>query len=314
MKADGSAGRSRQGMIFCGICLLCALMIKPVQDGFEARIGEPEPELDLLYFSSPSAVKRIALGYDSLLADFYWMRAIQYYGRREEADKRPVRFKNLFTLFDITTTLDPNMMDAYRTGSMFLGEPEPVGAGQPQQSLKLLDKGIAAHPQNWELRYDKGFVYYLYLKDYQKAGEVWMGASKLPTAPYWMSGLAAMSLSKGGAIEVAIALWQRQYQETHRADVRENARNHLLSFQVARDLATLESLIARYKTKTGAFPPNLPEVNRGRTHRFATVDPLGTPYGYDPDNGNVWLSLDTKIKYLPVSKDDKEQLRITNDE
>ena len=314
MKEDGSAGRSRQSMLFCGICLICVVLVKPVQDRFESRTGEPEPEPDLLYFSSPTAVKRMALGYENLLADFYWMRAIQYYGRREEADKRPVRFKNLYTLFDITTTLDPNLMDAYRAGSVFLGEPEPVGAGQPKEALKLLDKGISAHPQNWQLRYDKGFVHYLYLQDYKAAGEVWMTASKLPTAPYWMAGLAAMSLSKGGAVEVAIALWKRQYEEATRADVRENARNHLLSFQVARDLATLESLLEKFRTKTGSFPRSLQELVRGQTRRYATVDPLGTPYDYDPETGNVWLSLDTRIKYVPVQQAYKEQLRITNDE
>jgi hypothetical protein len=312
MKEGKSAGRSKRSALFCGICLLCALLIKPVQDRFEARVGEPEPEPDLLYFSSPAAVKRIALGYDSLLADFYWVRAIQYYGRREEADKRPVRFKNLFALFDITTTLDPYLMDAYRTGSMFLGEPEPIGAGQPRQSLKLLDKGIAAHPSNWRLRYDKGFVYYLYLQEHANAGKVWMEASKLPTAPYWMSGLAAMSLSKGGSVELAIALWQQQYRETNRADVRENARNHLLSYQVAGDLAKLEALIAEHRSTTGSFSRSLEELTQGRARSYAIVDPLGTPYGYDPDNGNVWLSLDTKIEYIQVPQEYKEQLRITN--
>jgi hypothetical protein len=314
MKEGGSAGRSRQNMLFCGICLICVVLVKPVQDRFESRIGEPEPEPDLLYFSSPTAVKRIALGYENLLADFYWMRAIQYYGRREEADKRPIRFKNLYTLFDITTTLDPNLMDAYRTGSVFLGESKPVGAGQPKEALKLLDKGISAHPENWQLRYDKGFAYYLYLQDYKAAGEAWMAASKLSAAPYWMAGLAAMSLSKGGAVEVAIALWKRQYEEATRADVRENARNHLLSFQVAGDLAALESLLEKYRTKTGSFPRSLQELLRGQTRRYAIIDPLGTPYDYDPETGNVWLSLDTKIKYIQVQQSYKEQLRMTNDE
>jgi hypothetical protein len=37
---------------------------------------------------SPALVKKMALGFDNLPADFYWMRAIQYYGRRDKADKR----------------------------------------------------------------------------------------------------------------------------------------------------------------------------------------------------------------------------------
>jgi hypothetical protein len=129
-----------------------------------------------------------------------------------------------------------------------------------------------------------------------------------------MAGLAAMSLSKGGAVEVAIALWKRQYEEANRADVRENARDHLLSYQVAGDLARLESLIEKFKAKTGSFPPSLQELIRGQKRPYAVADPLGTPYDYDPETGNVWLSLNTKIQYKPVPQAYKEQLRMTNDE
>jgi hypothetical protein len=314
MKTDGSAMRFRQGWLICGIGLICAVLIKPVQDRFEARMGEPEPGPDLLYFSSPKAVKMIAMGYDSLLADFYWMRAIQYYGRREEANKRLIRFKNLYTLFDITTTLDPNLMDAYRTGSAFLAEPEPVGAGQPQEALKLLDKGIGVHPQEWRMYYNKGFIHYLFLHDYKTAGELFLEASKLPSAPHWMASFAAYSLSKGGSVEIAIALWERQYRESNRADLRENARNHLLSFQVAQDLGTLELLIEKFKARTGLLPRSLQELMRAQRRRYATVDPLGTPYQYIPQTGEVKLSPDSKVKYQEVPDEYKKQLRITNDE
>ena len=309
MTEGGLALHSGKRALVYGIFLLCAVLVKPVQDHFESRVGKPEVAPDLLYFSSPAAVKKMALGYSSLVADFYWLRAIQYYGRREEADKRPARFKNLYTLFDIATTLDPNLMDAYSTGSMFVGEPEPVGAGQPRDAVKLLDKGIAAHPRNWRLRYDKGFVYYLYLQDYKTAGEVWLAASRLPDAPYWMAGLAAMSLSRGDAVEVAIALWRQQYEQATRADVRENARNHLLSYQVARDLAALEGEIAKFRSTSGSFPAGLEDLNRGLSRRCAIADPLGTPYDYDPETGNVWLSLETRIQYIQVPQAYMEQLR-----
>jgi tetratricopeptide (TPR) repeat protein len=314
MKKDGSVRHFRQSWLICGIGLICALLIKPVQDRLESRLGEPEPAPDLLYFSSPKAVKMIALGYDSLLADFYWMRAIQYYGRREEADKRPVRFKNLYTLFDITTTLDPNLTDAYRVGSAFLAEPAPVGAGQPKEALKLLDKGIAVHPQNWWLYYDKGFIHFLFLRDYRKAGEIWLEASKVPSAPDWMSALAAASLSRGGSVDIAIALWQRQYRESNRDDLKETARNHLLSFQVVRDIETLELLIDRFKANAGRYPKSIQELMRAQKRSYNTLDPLGTPYLYIPVTGVVTLSPDSKVKYQHVPDEYKNQLRITIDE
>jgi hypothetical protein len=302
-------GHAGQGWVFIGSFLVCAALVKPAQDRLESRLVGPGQDPDLLYFSSPQVVKRMALSYDRLLADFYWMRVIQYYGRFDEADRRAVRYKNLSTLLDITTTLDPNLMDAYHVGSVFLGEPEPVGAGQPKEALRLLDKGIGAHPLNWRLRHGKGFVYYWYLSDYLKAGEVWQEASGLPSAPHWLQPLAAMALSKGGAMEVAEALWRSQYRESTRADVRENARNHLNSLEVARDLWSLELLVEKYRQKTGSFPPSLSDLVRGRRGKYRIVDPLGTPYRYNSATGAVALSPDTKVRYLAVPYSYKEQVQ-----
>ncbi len=303
-----SSGFSRQPWLCLGVCLICAVLIKPAQDHFESSLNKSAQEPDVLFFSSPALVKKMALGYDRLLADVYWMRAIQYYGRRDEADKRPVRYKNLSTLLDITTTLDPDLLDAYSVGSSFLAEPDPVGAGQPQEALKLLDKGIRTHPHYWRLYYNKGFVYYWFLQDYKAAGEAWLSASRIPEAPHWLPGLAAMSMSKGGAIDIAIALWQRQYQESSRADIRDNARNHLLSIQVAQDLWRLESLIEKFYEKAGSYPRNLEELVRGQASKYRTADPLGTPYQYNPQNGAVRLSPQTKVRYLKIPETYRRQL------
>lgn len=308
MTPRAAAGNSKHLWICGGICLICALLIRPAQDYFQARSGDPGQEPDILFFSSPALVKKMALGYDSLFADFYWMRTIQYYGRREEAGKRKIRYKNLSTLLDITTTLNPNLMDAYRSGSYFLAEEDPVGAGQPQEALKLLDKGIRAHPQEWQLWHDKGFIYYWYLKDFKAAGETWLQAGRIPGAPHWLPSLAAVSLSKGGAIQVAIALWQQQYQQSTRANVRENARDHLISFQVAQEIWNLESLVRQHKNLHGSFPPSLKKLAQGQVHKYSIVDPLGTPYQYDPQTGAVQLGPETKVRYLRVPEIYRESL------
>jgi hypothetical protein len=296
MKKLRSIEDSRRTWVCYAVCLIAAALIGPVQNRLESRTGESGPDPDLLFFSSPPVVKKMALGYENLLADLYWMRAIQYYGRRAEADKRPVRYKNLSTLLDIATTLDPYPLDIYRAGGNFLAEPDPIGAGQPQEALKLLDKGIRAHPGEWKLRFDKGFVYFIYLKDFKAAGKVWLEAGELPGSPPWMKSLAAVSLSKGGAMETARALWNHQYRESTRADVRENARQHLLSMQVAEDLWTLEFLLEKYHEKTGAYPRNLEELVQEKPQRYNTADPLGVPYQYNPNTGRVRLNPESEIR------------------
>jgi tetratricopeptide (TPR) repeat protein len=314
MKKDRLSEGSRRVWVCCGVCLICAALIKPVQDHVESRIGEPGQDPDLLYFGSPEAVKKMALGYDCLLADFYWMRAIQYYGRRDEAARRPVRYKNLSTLLNIATTLNPDLLDAYRSGSSFLAEPDPVGAGQPQEAIKLLDKGIRAHPLDWRLPYDKGFVYFWFLKDFKTAGETWLSASRLPEAPHWMEGLAAMSLSKSGGLRIAISIWERQLKESNQTSIKENARNHLLSVRVASELWTLESLAERYKQKYGSLPRDLREAVRGQSRLYPLADPLGTPYQYDSATGSVRLSPGSKVVYLEIPESYRQELRRTNEE
>jgi hypothetical protein len=298
MKNVGLQARDFVGWLLAAACLLAAVMIKPVQDRIEGRLQLFSADPDMLYFSSPEGIKKLAMGFDSLLADLYWMRAIQYYGRREEADKRPVRYKNLVALLQVATSLDPDMLEAYRAGATFLAEPDPVGAGQPEEGLKLLDKGIGRMPQEWRLWFDKGFVYFWFFKDYKSAGETWLSASRLPSSPVWMEGLAASALSKGGAMETAKALWQRQYQESARADVRENARNHFYSIQAAEALWTLEFCIAAYHGRTGTYPPDLEELVREGFLRAVPVDPTEEPYQYDRRTGEVGLNSRSKIRYI----------------
>jgi tetratricopeptide (TPR) repeat protein len=306
MKKVHSKFVTRQSILFGVICLVGAFLIVPVQNGIEKRLGDTGPDPDLLYFSSPSAVERMALGYENILADIYWMRTIQYYGRRDEAAKRTIRYKNLAALLDITTSLDPDLMDAYVAGSFFLGENDPLGAGQPEEALKLLDKGIQAHPREWRFLYYKGLVYYVYVDDFKAAGNTWLDASRMPEAPEYLEGLAAKSLSEGGAMDTARALWQRQYEEATRDDIRENALNRLISLKVAEDIWALEFLMDVYRLENGMYPRSLSELISNENGKIKTLDPLGTPYSYDPETGSVSLSPQSEILYLEVPESYRE--------
>src|SRR6266481_5569476 len=92
-----------------------------------AALYPSSPMEDVLFISSPEFVKRASLGYSGLLADIYWMRVVQYFGRQHKRDS--MEYKALAPLLDITTTLDPNLVVAYEWGSTFLDQPPPSGAG-----------------------------------------------------------------------------------------------------------------------------------------------------------------------------------------
>lgn len=305
----GTFLRSQHGWLLGAACLGVALLVPPVQNRIDAQMSRTSVDPDILYFSSPRMVKSMALGFDDLVADVYWMRAIQYYGRREEAARRRVPYKNLGALLDIVTTLDPKMLDVYRAGSVFLSEREPIGAGKPLEGIRLLEKGISLLPQEWRLRYDKGFVYFIYLKDYKQAGEAWLDASRVAGAPPWMSALAARGLSQGGVVETAKELWRRQLEDSTRADLKENARNHLDSIQVDETVWTLEFFLEKYEGAHGVRAARLEDLVTAGYLNYLPKDPSGIPYQYDAATGIVSLSPDTRTHYLSLGYGYREVFR-----
>jgi len=123
---------------------------------------------NLLYVRSPEFMARAALSYRSLLADTYWIRSLQHYGRTKRAEGGEKRYDLLFPLLDLTTSLDPRFNIAYRFGSIFLTEPPPGGPGRGDLAITLLKKGLRLQPTRWEFAQDIGFVYYR-ARDYTAA-------------------------------------------------------------------------------------------------------------------------------------------------
>ena len=131
---------------------------------------------EVLYISSPTLLKRMSLGYDGLLADIYWTRAVQYFG--DKLTRGSEHFDLLAPLLEITTTLDPHLLVAYEYGANFLAPKIPGGAGQPERAIKLAEFGIRNNPDQWHLYYDLGFIYYMELGDYDNAEKAFADGAK----------------------------------------------------------------------------------------------------------------------------------------
>ncbi len=118
--------------------------------------------------------------------------------------------------------------------------------------------------------------------------------------PGW-SALAARSLSQGGAVETAKELWRRQLEDSTRADLKENARNHLDSIQVDETIWTLEFFLEKYAAAHGAQAARLVNLVSAGYLTFVPKDPSGVPYQYDAATGAVSLSPDTKVRYIALA-------------
>ncbi len=151
-----------------------------------------------LYVTSGDTVGRLALGFDGVLADIYWIRAIQHYGRDRRSLTYAGRYELLHPLIDITTTLDPYFSTAFQFGALFLSEPLPMGPDRLDLGIAMLEKGLRAEPTRWQYAQYLGFLHYWHSGDRQEAGRQFERAAAMPGAPVWLKPLAADMFIEGG--------------------------------------------------------------------------------------------------------------------
>jgi tetratricopeptide (TPR) repeat protein len=242
----------------------------------------PQASLEeVLFLSSPKVLKRASLGYDGLLADIYWTRAVQYFGGRHHAGAQS--YDLLYPLLDITTHLDPQLVAAYQFGASFLAPPPPDGAGQPERAIQLMEYGIQNNPNDWKLYYDLGFVYYMNLKDYRKAADAFDRGSKVPDAHPFVRLLAAQMAEHAGDFDTARMMWSATYQNSQDRLIRQNAIEHLRALRVDEDVTHLQEAVTRFGERTGRLPANMSELASAERLPGIPVDPDGHPYKLTPE-------------------------------
>jgi tetratricopeptide (TPR) repeat protein len=254
----------------------------------------------LLYIRSGQTIEKMALSYDSVLADVYWIRALQHFGGDRLAAAEGKRFDLLYPLLDLTTSLDPDFTVAYRFGAIFLAEPHPGGAGRPDLAIKLLEKGIREKPDRWEYYYDVGMIHYWRLHQYREAADWFLRGHARPGAPWWLRSHAAVILARGGNRELSRVMWQQILSTADNQWLRENAQQRLNQLDALDHIDQLNGRVVEYTRRTGRLPQSWHQlVAEGWLPGYPT-DPSGAPYALDSMTGHVTVSDQSKLFPLPV--------------
>jgi len=263
-----------------------------LQTRIDAETRSIAQKSDEVLLRSPAAIQKMSFGYDSLLADIYWTRAVQYYGARFA--KKGATFELLWPLLDITTTLDPKLIIAYRFGAIFLSEKGTGGAGRPDLAIQLVKRGMAANPDEWHLDLDLGFLYYWRMKDYTSAARTFLAASKKPGAPQMLAVTAAHVAEEGGSLDTSQMIWSEIYESNKDPKIRERALQTLQALKAAQDQLHLNEIADEYKNRFGRYPASISELRSAGLLNGIPVDPLGYPYVFGSD-GKAALNPDSPI-------------------
>ncbi len=269
-------------------------------------IDQRRPVLDAsaeeqLYVNAETA-KRVSLGFNGLIADWYWLRSLQYVGHKIIDSRTPVQLDNLgplnlkllAPLLETSTTLDPQFLAPYEYAAVVLP------AIDKTEAVRITRKGITANPQVWKLYHGLGFIYWEQ-RDFQAASEIYGEGAAIPGAPPWMRAMHAQLAAQGGSRNTALEIYLRFYQESGDPSLKEMARRRILQIQSLNERDVIRHILSEYSTHAGRCAASWPEVSDalGKAHlriaADAPIDPEGAPYQLTKSGCDVELGPDSKV-------------------
>lgn len=251
----------------------------------------------------PETARRMSLAFNGLAADWYWLRSLQYVGRKALAhegkftldDLSPLGLRNLGTLLEQSTTLDPQFMAAYEFGAVVLPSIDRGAA------IRLIERGIRENPQEWRLYHHLGYIYWQ-ADRFREASEAYEAGARQPGAPAWMQVMAAQMNAQGGSRAVAREMYRRMYEGSTDEQVRALAVMRLAQLESLEERERIQQALDAFRARAGRCPADWREVApllRAARLRFdaagAPLDPSDVAYVLDAAACDVSPGQDSKI-------------------
>lgn len=144
-----------------------------------------EKPRDLL--SPPPGIEHFTFGHRDVIADFFWIRAIQDFDYCDQpiAKNLCVGGGWLYRMLETITELSPKFRMPYATGAVALS----VMVSDINGAAKIFDKGIQNFPNDWPILYRAAYHYLYEVKDKKKAADLFIRAGR-NGAPPWVFSLA----------------------------------------------------------------------------------------------------------------------------
>jgi tetratricopeptide (TPR) repeat protein len=305
-----SASFRNYAVLILALAIAFGVEIK-LSDYLEAhRISVPESYGDEDLDLQGKRLKGWALGTEGLLADWYWMRSLQYVGGKIDKSTddvinldnlRPLNPRLLYPLLDNATDLDPKFITAYSYGATVLP------AIDPDQAIKLTQKGISNNPNSWRLYQYLGYIYWR-LQQYDNAADIYTRGSQIEGAPPFLQMMAGMMKTRGGSRDTARSIYHQLYDSAQDQQTKDSVmlRMQWLDSMDERDL--LNSALSSFKDQHGRCAKNFTEIDaalaqleRMSGKQFLVnnsgqiVDPTGEPYGLDDGACRATLGAHSKL-------------------
>jgi tetratricopeptide (TPR) repeat protein len=275
-----SASIVNQFLLGMGGILLLAC-VGWLQDELDRRQDRTVVQIEsLAQLPKGEYLKPALLGYHHLGADILWLRLIQVIGKKHNSADE---YEWMYHALDVITMLDPQYAYAYYAGGIILGDL----ADRPDLSIRLLERGVSANPNVWNIPFLLGYNYYFLLADPAKGAEYIMEAARRPDGPAYLPGLATRLAAEAGTPDTALVFLEARLRETQDPQTREVLAKRMKEVIIERDIRILESAVEIYRTQQGTLPDTLTDLVTAKTLPNIPQEPFGGGYRLDPKTGSV---------------------------
>jgi tetratricopeptide (TPR) repeat protein len=254
---------NKKSLLISLICVCIGFFgIWRLSDSLEKQRPKLSPELEdaELTFKSDTLAK-YSLGFNGLLADWYWISSLQYLGKKAVANKGQFQMDNLtklnpkqlYPLLESATNLDPNFVNVYSYGAIVLPSIDV------EKAITFAEKGIANNPDQWRLYQYLGYIYWK-KGDFKKAAEIYKKGSEIEGVPPFMKLMAARVEGEGGSREMARQIYQQMYDEATDDSTKSLAADRLLQVESFEERDAINAALKDFQTKNQKCPKDWREV------------------------------------------------------
>jgi tetratricopeptide (TPR) repeat protein len=251
------------------------------------RVGEVR---DPTWLPSGKLLRLVSMGQRLTLADFYWLKAVQYTGAMVMANAKS--WEALYPLADLVTDLDPRYGYAYQVVASNLSGL----AAKVAESDRLLEKGMRHLPDRYSLPFLYAFNKFFYENDFAEAARYARRAAEVGKRPHLALLAANLSLvaDTDGEYAVAASFLEdaiRQASQGETPELREQLEQRLVRVRTYQVLSQVEKAVAAYEQRAGRRPFSLLELVGDGLLPGLPRDPAGGEILFDYATGTVKSSV-----------------------